>query len=132
MAQTMRFKLIIELSEVIPPTEILSDPANPATRRVQDTHDVNRLVAESDSLIELKNALSDFRTNLRSQKAKLMTIFQLYRFVHDLIHNDDALDFDAPLKVELADGRELLVTNVDLLVNDETEEQMVWFKAVEE
>jgi regulatory protein YycH of two-component signal transduction system YycFG len=66
MAQTMRFKLTIELSEIIPPTEILSDPANPATRRVQDTHDINRLVCETDTLIELKNALADFRNNLRS------------------------------------------------------------------
>lgn len=65
MAQTMRFKLTIELSEVVPPTEILSDPAVPETRRVQSTHDINHLECESDSLVELKNAISDFRNNLR-------------------------------------------------------------------
>ncbi len=65
MAQTLRFKIVIELVEVIPPAEILSDPANPATRRVQDTFKVDRITAESDTLIELKNAISDFRNNLR-------------------------------------------------------------------
>lgn len=67
MAQTMRFKLTIEVSEVNPPTEIISDPANPQeTRRLQDTHNINRLVSESDSIEELRNALRDFRTNLRT------------------------------------------------------------------
>lgn len=62
-----------------------------------------------------------------------MTIFQLYKFVHDLIHNNDDLeDYDAPVKIELEDGRELLVTDFELITNPETEEQGVWLKATEE
>jgi hypothetical protein len=66
VAQDLRYKLTIELSEVIPPTEILSDPANPATRRLQSSHDVTHLECETDSLPELRNALADFRNSIRT------------------------------------------------------------------
>ena len=62
-----------------------------------------------------------------------MSIFQHYKAVHDLIHNDDDLeDLDAPVKVILDDGRELLVNGLELETNTDTGEQVVWLKAVEE
>jgi hypothetical protein len=65
MAQTLKYKLTLELSKVIAPHEILTDPLNPATRRVEESHDVTQVVVESDNITELKSALADFRSNLR-------------------------------------------------------------------
>lgn len=61
-----------------------------------------------------------------------MSIFQHYKEINNLIHGDDLEDYDAPVKVELADGRELIVTSVALETNSDTDEQVVWLKAVEE
>jgi len=68
MAQDLKYKLTLELSTVLKPTEILSDPANPASRRVESDHNIIHKEVESDSLAELKAALADFRTNLRESQ----------------------------------------------------------------
>lgn len=65
MAQTLKYKLILELSKINVPTDVFSDPANPATRRVEAGNDITRKEVESDSIIELKAALADFRSNLK-------------------------------------------------------------------
>jgi hypothetical protein len=65
MAQSLKYKLTLEISKVNKPTDVFSDPANPATRRVEEGLEVTRKEIESDSITELKSALADFRSNLR-------------------------------------------------------------------
>ncbi len=61
-----------------------------------------------------------------------MSIFKHYKAINEIIHGDDLEDYDAPVKIILEDGTELMVTDVTLETNDETNEQIVWLKGVSE
>jgi predicted DNA-binding ArsR family transcriptional regulator len=62
-----------------------------------------------------------------------MSILNVYKELHALIHSDDELeDYDAPVKILMDDGRELFVNGSQLETNSDTGEQVLWLKAVEE
>lgn len=63
--QELKYRLTIALSEVNKSTTVLSDPANPDTRRIEAKNVLTEKVIESDNITELKAGLADFRSNLR-------------------------------------------------------------------
>lgn len=60
-----------------------------------------------------------------------MSLYSLSKEVNAALFEDD-VDFDAPVKIELPDGTELLVTHIEVLQNVDTDEQVVWLKVVED
>ena len=64
-----------------------------------------------------------------------MSLFSISKQVSDLIH-DANTDYDAPVKIKLdrdyPAGTELTITDVELEVNIEDDEQIVWAAVVEE
>lgn len=63
--QELKYRLTLTLSKLNRSQDVFSDPANPATRRIESGNELTEKVVESDTLLELKAALADFRTNLR-------------------------------------------------------------------
>lgn len=61
-----------------------------------------------------------------------MSLFHVFRDINEIFHSDDLDKPDIPVKIELEDGRELVVTNVELVTNPETDEQIVWLEAKED
>jgi hypothetical protein len=64
----------------------------------------------------------------------IMSIFKHYKAVNELVMGPDSdlIDLDAPVKIELTDGTELVITDIEMVTNPETDEQVVWLKAVED
>lgn len=62
----------------------------------------------------------------------MATIFNISKLISEIIHGDDLEDFDAPVKLIAPDGSEYLITDVTLETVEETSEQIVWLKGVEE
>lgn len=57
-------------------------------------------------------------------------LLAISRQISELIH-DEATDFDAPVKIAI-EGKEYVVTDVELTVNEEDDTQVVWLAVVEE
>jgi hypothetical protein len=61
-----------------------------------------------------------------------MSLFHHFRAVSEIFHDDDLDTPDVPVKIELEDGRELVVTDAELQTNPETGEQIVWLEVKED
>lgn len=59
-----------------------------------------------------------------------MSLFSVSKQISDLIH-DANTDYDAPIKVQI-EGKEYVVTDIELEVNLEDDSQVVWAAVVEE
>lgn len=61
-----------------------------------------------------------------------MSLFHHFREISDIFHDDELDTPDVPVKIELEDGRELVVTSAELQTNEETGEQIVWLETKED
>lgn len=61
---------------------------------------------------------------------KVTDLFRLYKGAHELVHQENTPDLEAPVKFLTNTGDEFLVTKMSLEVNQETAEQVVWLEGV--
>ena len=63
------------------------------------------------------------------QEFKVTDLFRLYRATNELVHSDEEVDLEAPVKFATNTGDEFLVTGAKLDTTD-AGEQILWLEGV--